>query len=327
MANFFIIGAGSWGTAVALMLSHNGHAVKLWSHEKAHCDAMRTDRCNKAFLPNHPFPELITITDDLPTEDDPNTHVMIAVPSHAFRRVIEQLPQLKHISWITKGLDPKTGQFLSDIVIEHWGKQTQMTLITGPSFAIEVADHHPTAVILAANNPEYGKLLQDLVHNKYFRTYLSNDLLGAQIGGAVKNIMAIAVGIADGLGFGRNTQAMLITRALAEMLRLGEAIGAHKETLMGLSGLGDLILTCSDDKSRNRRFGKLLGQGKSTQEAFETVQQVVEGYQTTQLVYQFKQNLNISTPIIDAMYALLYQNKPINSTVEQLLSRHVREEF
>ena len=321
MAKFLIIGAGSWGTAVALMLANNGHDIDLWSLEAEHRISMREERCNRQFLPNHPFAERINIVDDFISTADQHDHVIIAVPSHGFCSIIEQLPNLDKLIWISKGLDQHTGQLLSDIAYKKLGGKTKLALLTGPSFAKEVADGQPTAVVLACNDLNYGKELQQVIHAKYFRTYLCEDIIGAQLGGAVKNVMAIAVGIADGLNYGKNTQAMLITRGLAEMIRLGVAMGAKQSTFMGLSGLGDLVLTCSDNQSRNRRFGSLLGQGKTQEEAFEIVEQVVEGFQATELVYNLAQQYQVSMPITETMHKLLHQNGSPEAAVNELLSR------
>lgn len=324
-SSFLVIGAGSWGTALALLLARNGHSVALWSREANHRDAMRQDRCNQKFLPNHRFPDNIEIIDDFvsATQD----HILIAVPSQGFRQILAQLSSPQGIVWATKGLDHDSGQLLSEVATEILGDHIQLAILTGPSFAKEVADQHPSAVVLAANNQAYGKRLQACFHSPYFRTYLSDDLIGAQLGGAIKNVMAIAVGIADGLQYGSNTTALLITRGLAEILRLGQAVGAKQETLVGLSGLGDLVLTCSDNQSRNRQFGYLLGQGFSQREAKAKVKQVVEGVHATELVYHWTQKLGIEAPITEQMYQLLYQGQSPQDAVNDLLARKIKSEF
>lgn len=325
--HFLVIGAGSWGTALALLLADNGHPVSLWSREATHREAMRKDHSNQKFLPGIIFPKNITIVDDFIAAAPRHDHILIAVPSHGFRAILEQLPAVKSVFWATKGLDQQTGELLSQVADRILGKATPKAVLTGPSFAKEVATKHPTAVILAANDVTYGKQLQQLVHSPYFRTYLSDDLIGAQLGGAVKNVMAIAVGIADGLEYGTNTKSLLITRGLAEMIRLGVHMGAKQETLIGLSGLGDLILTCSDNQSRNRRFGYLVGQGKTTENACKEVKQVVEGIHATELIYRLAHKLKVEMPITEQMYQLLHEGKSAHDVVDALLTRKIGKEF
>jgi len=324
--SFFVVGAGAWGTALAIMLAENGHQVGLWSHKAPHCEQMRSERVNHAFLPNKPFPYTITIEDKL-SNISHYDNIIIVVPSSAFSSVLYQLKPYLHpkqpLLWATKGLDHKSGQFLSDTAIEILGTDHPLAVLTGPSFAKEVASKHPTAVVLAASDTKSGKQLQQIIHTPYFRTYLTDDIIGAQIGGAVKNILAIAVGIADGLHYGTNTQALLITRGLAEMTRIGLKLGAYAETINGLSGLGDLILTCSDDQSRNRRFGHLLGQGQSVSAATKAVQQVVEGFETARLIYQLAQQYHVDMPITEQIYQILHQGKSIKMAIDDLLNRSI----
>ena len=324
--SFFVVGAGAWGTALAIMLAESGHQVGLWSHEAPHREQMRRERVNNAFLPDKPFPDAITIEDNL-SDVQGYEHNLIVVPSSAFGPVLQQLkpflrPQ-QPLLWATKGLDHQSGQFLSETATAILGQDHPLAVLTGPSFAKEVAGKHPTAIILAASDATRGKQLQQLVHTPYFRTYLTDDIIGAQIGGAVKNILAIAVGIADGLQYGTNTQVLLMTRGLAEMTRLGLKLGARAETINGLSGLGDLILTCSDNQSRNRRFGHLLGQGQSVAQATKTVHQVVEGVETARLIYQLSQQQQVEMPITEQVFQVLHQGKSIQDAINALLSRSV----
>lgn len=324
--SFFVVGAGAWGSALAIMLSESGHQVGLWSHEAEHREQMRQEHANNRFLPGKSFPDAITIEDDI-SQVRHYKQVLLVVPSSAFGSVLQQLkphlPSNQPLVWATKGLDHHNGQFLSETAIAILGDAHPLAVLTGPSFAKEVASKHPTAIVLAASDATIGKQLQQIIHTPYFRTYLTDDLIGAQIGGAVKNILAIAVGIADGLNYGTNTQVLLITRGLAEMTRLGIKLGARTETLNGLSGLGDLILTCSDNQSRNRRFGYLLGQNKSVTEATQTVQQVVEGVETARLIHQLAQQYQVEMPITEQVYQVLHQDKPIKQAINALLNRGV----
>jgi len=322
---FLIIGAGSWGTALALLLARNGQAVEIWGHSSAHNLAMSNDQCNERFMPGVPFPDNLQASQNLIKSLQQCDYVLIAVPSHAFAETLQMLkpdwPKQASLLWATKGLDPKTGQFLHQIARSILGDDIAMAMITGPSFAKEVVQQQPTAVVLASENLSLAQQLQVYFHNHYFRTYLCDDLLGAEIGGAVKNILAIAVGIADGLQYGSNTRSALMTRGLAEMMRLGIALGAKKDTFMGLSGLGDLILTCTDNQSRNRRFGVSLGQGKSAEQAINSIGQVVEGIQTTETIYRLAQYYQLDLPIINQMYRVLYLHAHAADAVQALLAR------
>ena len=322
---FAVVGAGSWGTALALLLARNGHPVRLWSKEAEHRAQLRKDHANLRYLPGIPFPGNIEIFDDLETMVQSEDQVLIAVPSHAFAETLKKVhhvwPQNKGVVWATKGLDPETGQFLSDIADHVLGKQCPKAILTGPSFAKEVATHQPTAVVVASNDSTFAKHLQTCFQADYFRVYVSHDLMGAQLGGAVKNILAVAVGVAEGLGFGTNTKAGLMTRGLAEMIRLGEKLGAKRDTLIGLSGLGDLILTCTDNQSRNRRFGIGMGQGKSSEQVCQEIGQVVEGIQTTYTIYHVAQKLGVEMPITEQMHLLLSGKTTPKDAVLGLVSR------
>lgn len=322
---YTVIGAGSWGTALSLLLARNGHKVLLWTRENQHRLDMQQARENTKYLPGNAFPDNLQLADTLDSALSQSDHVLVCVPSHAFRSIIETIKPFitakKGLIWATKGLDPETGHFLDQVAREIVGKDIPMALLTGPSFAKEVGKQQPTIVTLASDNMAFITSLQDDFQALYFRTYLCDDMKGAELGGAVKNILAIAVGIAEGLGYGTNTKAGLMTRGLAEMMRLGTAIGADKETLMGLSGLGDLILTCSDMQSRNLRFGFAIGKGRSFEETYKEIGQVVEGVQTTASIYKLAQDYKVDMPITKAMYAVLYQNLPAKEAVKLLLSR------
>lgn len=308
--NIAVIGAGSWGTALALVLARNSHTVHLWAKDTESLHEIETLRENAHYLPGVKLPANLKTEASLEAALEKSDEILISVPSHAFGEVIQKVyPHLRPnqgIVWATKGLDPST-RFLHEIVEEYAGRRP-MALITGPSFAKEVAAELPTAVIVASNDENYGKKIQDIFQAPHFRVYLSDDLLGAEVGGATKNVLALAVGIAEGLGFRTNTKAAIMTRGLAEMMRLGDALGAKRETLMGLSGLGDLILTCSDTQSRNLRFGIMLGQGVGVQDACKKIGQVVESIPTSELIFKLAAQHQVRMPIVSQVHAILYQN-------------------
>lgn len=324
-----VMGAGSWGTALALHLARNYCQVYLWSYEREHVAQMQKHQKNERFVPDCFFPaNLIPCQNwsDVIKECD---HILIAVPSHAFEDVLHQLaPFINHqgILWATKGLCHRTCRFLHEIVFDKLGPQCSAGILTGPSFAKEVAHALPTAVVIASYDYDYAYTMQQTYNAPTFRTYITDDLIGAQIGGAVKNALAIATGVSDGLGFGANARAGLITRGLAEMVRLGKAMGAQESTLMGLSGVGDLILTCTDDKSRNRRFGLAMGQGDTQQNAIQTIGQVVEGVAATSAVNQLAQSYQVTMPIVDQIHKMLYHDISAYQAFQNLMERQLKEE-
>lgn len=319
-SSFLVIGAGSWGTALALVLARNGHEVLLWGKPEA-CLGMQQSRENTAYLPGFKFPENLTIEADLTKAISAAEHILIATPSHAFEEILKEISPHMHnkpgIVWATKGLS-HDARLLHEIAAQYLGKNFPMALLTGPSFAKEVAAGLPTALVLASNNKKYATALRDAFKAPHFRIYLSDDLIGAELGGAVKNVLALAVGIAQGLGFGTNTHAALMTRGLAEMMRLGDAIGAKRETLTGLSGLGDLILTCSDLKSRNLRFGVLLGEGLTKSTAIDKIGQVIEGIHTTELIYKLAEKHQVRMPITKEVYRILYEDSTPKAALTRL---------
>ncbi len=329
MATFAVIGAGSWGTALSLVLARNGHTVHLWAKEAEHIALMAKERQNTRYLPGIAFPESLHLSTSLEAALKHSTDILIAVPSHAFGEVIEKIAPHLHkdqgLTWATKGLD-HSARFLHEVVLEKTGERP-MALITGPSFAKEVAEGLPTAVTVAHNHHlEYGKHIQEAFQSPYFRVYVNDDLKGAELGGALKNVIALAVGIAEGLGFRTNTKAALMTRGLAEMMRLGKALGAKRETLTGLSGLGDLILTCSDTQSRNLRFGMMLGQGLNRDDACQKISQVIESIHTTKLIYELAQKYHVRMPISDQVYAILYQHLPCDEVIKTLIKGQATQE-
>jgi glycerol-3-phosphate dehydrogenase (NAD(P)+) len=322
-----ILGAGSWGTAVALHLAQVGHHVLLWSHDPQQVTQMSKEGLNSAYLPDSPFPSNIKPNADLHYCLQEADDVIIAIPSHGFADLIQRInPKPKGLTWLTKGVDPKSNCLLSEIVAQSFGEDFPVAVLSGPSFAKEVAQFLPTAVTLAGNNMSYQKHIQELFHYDNLRVYLCDDLIGVQLCGAVKNILAIACGISDGMGFGANSKAALITRGLAEMRRLGISLGAKQDTFLGLAGVGDLVLTCTDDQSRNRRFGQLLGRGTPIDEAEKKIGQVVEGRYNAAQVCTLARNKGIEMPICEQINALLNGKIRAHEAVVNLMSRPAKEE-
>ena len=327
-----VIGAGSYGTSLAILLARNGHPTLLWGHNPDKMTVLQHDRQNRQFLPNIPFPDLLQIESNLQTAVLAAPILLIVVPSHAFASILTQikpfLRQDSKIVWATKGLEVDTGRLLQDVAREILGDKIPLAVISGPTFAKEVASGSPTAVTVASTNEEFLTELQSLFHcSKSFRVYSSKDFIGVQLGGAIKNVIAIGAGLSDGLGFGANARTALITRGLAEMMRLGAVLGADPATFMGMAGLGDLVLTCTDNQSRNRRFGILLGQNKSIQEAQDIIAQVVEGCKNTKEVWSLAQKHHVDMPITEQIYRILYEHKDPKQAAMELLGRSKKEEL
>lgn len=315
-----IVGAGAWGTAMAIHFAgHN--PVNLWSWDAKHVVDMQKDRTNTEFLPNIKFPNNINITHDLTECIEKSTYTIIAVPSHAFAQVINAIPKPKNgIAWLTKGLD-KNHIFLSTHVQQRWGEDYPVAMITGPSFAKEVAAGLPTALVIAGNQAKFVDSLHACLYHHPFRVYKSEDMLGVQWCGAVKNVLAIACGISDGLNFGANAKAALITRGLNEMTRLGLILGGHRDTFSGLAGLGDLVLTCTDNQSRNRRFGLFIGQGHTIQQAEQMIIQVIEGKDNAAQIVQIAKQHQVEMPISEAVHRILIGEISPLEAEKSLLSR------
>ncbi len=330
-ASMTVIGAGSYGTALAITLARNGHAVVLWGHNASHIQALQQARCNQSFLPDVPFPDTLILETDLATAVGASRDVLVVVPSHVFGNVLQQIkPYLRadaRIVWATKGLEAETGRLLQDVAREVLGDTIPLAVVSGPTFAKELAAGMPTAIALAATDKEFTEDLQQLLHcGKSFRVYSNPDFIGVQLGGAVKNVIAIGAGISDGIGFGANARTALITRGLAEMSRLGLALGADPSTFMGMAGLGDLVLTCTDNQSRNRRFGIMLGQGMDVQTSQDKIGQVVEGYRNTKEVRALAQRYNVEMPITEQIYQVLYCGKEAREAAVSLLGRASKDE-
>ncbi|MFQ1022896.1 NAD(P)H-dependent glycerol-3-phosphate dehydrogenase [Avibacterium paragallinarum] len=326
-----VIGAGSYGTALAIALSRNGYPTYLWGHNPEHMQQLAQQRCNQAFLPNIPFPTALEIESKLESAVRKSRDLLIVVPSHVFGEILEKIrPHLQphhRIVWATKGLDRDTGRLLQQVVEEKLGTQYPLAVLSGPTFAKELAEGLPTAIALASQDHAFAEALQARIHcSKHFRVYLNQDMTGVQLGGAIKNVIAIGAGMSDGMGFGANARTALITRGLAEISRLGESLGANPNTFMGMSGLGDLVLTCTDNQSRNRRFGLMLGQGKSTETALAEIGQVVEGFYNTKEAYLLAQRQGVEMPITEQIYQVLFCGKNAQDVVAILLGRERKGE-
>ena len=326
-----VLGAGSYGTALAVSLARNGQNTLIWGHELDHVERLQSDRENKEFLPGVSFPERLQAENDLTKCLAATDTILLVVPSHVFGLVLSQVKPLlrpeHRIAWATKGLEAETGRLLQEVARDIVGEAYPLTVISGPTFAMEVAKGLPTAVAVAGSDIDFTQHIADLFHNNSnFRTYISEDFTAVQLGGAVKNVIAIGAGLADGLGFGANARTALITRGLAELTRLGVSLGATEASFMGMAGLGDLVLTCTDNQSRNRRFGLALGQGKGIDEAQVEIGQVVEGYRNTEEVYNLAKRMNIEMPICEQIYYVLYEGKAVKEAAMDLLSRSKKGE-
>jgi glycerol-3-phosphate dehydrogenase (NAD(P)+) len=304
--------------------------VRLWGHDPAHIAGLLETRENGGFLPGFPLPPAMLPTADLDAALQGATAVLVVVPSQFFAGVLRQMAPLLDpalgVAWATKGFDPQSGQLLHAVAQDILGPR-DLGILSGPSFAREVARGLPTAITVAASAPPFAERLAELVRGPRFRAYTHDDLIGVQVGGAAKNVIAIATGIADGLGFGANTRAALITRGLAEVIRLGEALGARRETFMGLAGLGDLVLTCTDDQSRNRRLGLALAAGRPAEEAMAEIGQEVEGVVTARAVHAMAAAHDIEMPISAEVHAVLYRGRTPGEATQRLLERSGKSEF
>jgi glycerol-3-phosphate dehydrogenase (NAD(P)+) len=328
--SFAVMGAGSWGTALAVLLADNGLAVNLWARDAQHVRDMEKRRENSRYLPGVGLPAAIRITADAEQALAGISIPLVAVPSSAFRTVLREhagaLRRLGKLAWATKGLEEQSHSLLHEVAQQELGKQMQLAVISGPNFAAEVAKKMPTATTIAATDQTFAHELTDSLHNDWFRPYRSDDLIGVQLGGALKNALAIASGIADGLQFGANARAALLTRGLAEITRLTVRLGGRPETLTGLAGVGDLLLTCTDNQSRNRRLGLLLAAGKSLPQALKEIGQAVEGVKTAHAAYDLARQLQVDLPIIEQVYKILYEQVDPQTAVRSLLARDPKSE-
>lgn len=323
-----ILGAGSWGTALAIQAARTGCDVLLWGHHQHHMTALAKDRENKRYLPGVAFPAGLSVTADLQEVSRLTNLLLIAVPSHAFKATLEQIRPLTtdnvKIAWATKGFNPDDGSLLHELVTALFSAQTPVAVLSGPTFAQEVAAELPTAITIASPHHAFSNELAQLFHSNRFRTYTSIDIVGVEVGGAVKNVMAIAAGIADGLGFGANTRAALITRGLTEIIRLGLRLHGHQDTFMGLAGLGDLVLTCTDNQSRNRRLGIALGRGQALEPAMREIGQEIEGVLAAKETFMLAKKHAIDMPITEQTFKVIYEGLSPVAAVQNLLSRELK---
>lgn len=329
MAKVAVLGAGSWGTSLALQLARNQHQVHLWGHESAHIQALQTARENKQYLAGFAFPDNLIPNDNLEQAVQDAAMVLAVVPSHAFAELLEKVaPYLGEIPfmWAIKGFEKGSGELLSTVFKRIIGADHPHAMLAGPSFAKEVAANLPTAVTIAAPTTTLAQSFAQYFHGSAFLCYTSTDLIGVQIGGAVKNVIAITTGIADGLQCGANTRAALITRGLREMTRLAVALGAERETLTGLAGMGDLVLTATDNQSRNRRFGLALGQGNTPEQAKADIGQVVEGEGATFDTWTLAQQHGIRMPITEHLEQILSGKATLKQALDSLLNRSIKDE-
>ena len=327
--NVAVLGAGAWGTALAISLSSH-HRVTLWARNAEQVAAMRKERRNQRYLPEVALPQQLNLTHDLDALLADADLVMLAVPVAALRSTLQQVARQARpvpVVWLCKGFEAETAQLPHQVVAESLPQDFRSGVLSGPSFALEVARGLPTALTLASNDAEFAEQTALSLHHARLRIYSSTDIVGVEVGGAVKNVLAIAAGISDGMGFGHNARAALITRGLAEMTRLGLKLGGCAETLSGLSGAGDLILTCTGDLSRNRQVGMLLAQQLALPDILHQLGHVAEGVYTVREVYRMARRLQVDMPICAAVYSVLYEQVSAASVVEALLNRTPHPEF
>jgi glycerol-3-phosphate dehydrogenase (NAD(P)+) len=326
-----VLGAGSWGTALAMLLARNGHTVQLWDRDTAHIHALREQRVNQRYLPGIELPEGVQPFDDMHSALQASDYILVVVPSAGFRDVLQKtrahLGAAFNLIWASKGLEPGTGKFLHQIVDEELPGHSDIAVVSGPSFAKEVARGLPTAVTVASKNTSYATRVAELLHCPRFRAYTCEDVIGVELGGSIKNVLAIAAGISDGLGYGANARAALITRGLAEIMRLGTCLGGQRETFMGLAGVGDLVLTCTDDQSRNRRLGLALGRGVELDKAVAEIGQAIEGLHTAKELDALADRCGVEMPITRQVRRVLFDGEPPVSAVDALLARDAKPEL
>ena len=291
---------------------------------------MRAERQNRRYLPDAAFPEAVEIHEDLAAATRGAVAIILAVPSHGLRGLLKLLKPLlardARLAWATKGFELDTGKLPHQVAYDVLGDRYPVAVLSGPTFAREVGMGLPTAMTIASPDAEFAAQLAKSLHASNFRAYTSTDIIGVEVGGAVKNVLAVGAGLCDGLGFGANTRIALITRGLSEVMRLGVALGAQPETFMGLAGLGDLVLTCTDNQSRNRRFGLALAAGKSVEQALKEIGQVVEGYTAARAVHAVSQREKVDMPIVQGIYRILYRNESARDVVKELMTRPIRPE-
>ncbi len=327
-----VIGAGAWGTALAIHLARAGHQVGLWTHNSHQAKQLRIQRENAKYLKGIPFPESLVISSEFTEVLKDVDAVLVVVPSHVFKETLNQVHSVidgrkVHFAWATKGFEQESASLLHQIASGEFGEEQPMAVLSGPTFADEVAKGLPTAMVSASTDESEAQFWAKAFHHDNFRMYTQNDMVGVEVGGAYKNIMAIATGLSDGLQLGANARAALIARGMAEMMRFGQALGAHPETLMGLAGLGDLVLTCTDDLSRNRRFGLQLAQAPGTaEEIMASIGQVVEGVKAVKAVKRIAERYDLDLPIMEQVYRIVTDACSPEEAVRELMARDGRRE-
>lgn len=325
-----MLGAGSWGTALAVQFARAAKPVRLWGRGREQLAAIAAERENRRYLAGVRLPDNIAVETDLEDALEGAGDILLAVPSRGLRDTLARVQALmrdgERICWATKGFELETGKLPHEVVGELLGTDHALAVLSGPTFAREVAEGLPTALTIASNDERFASDLARALSGETFRAYTSSDIVGVEVGGAVKNVLAIGAGLSDGLGFGANARIALINRGLAEMIRLGVALGANQDTLVGLAGMGDLVLTCTDDQSRNRRFGLAIAAGKSVEEAQAEIRQVVEGVRAAKAVHQVAQRLDVEMPICEQVYRILYEGVAPREAVSRLMNRELKAE-
>ncbi|MDC3413061.1 NAD(P)H-dependent glycerol-3-phosphate dehydrogenase [Aquibacillus sp. 3ASR75-11] len=333
MEKIAVLGAGSWGTALSLVLADNEHDVRLWTHNQVQAESINATRENKKYLPNVVFPKNVKVYHDMQEAIRDVSSVVIVIPTKAIREVCQQLANVleNKITLIhaTKGIEPGSLKRVSEMIAEEMPRHlyNDIVVLSGPSHAEEVGARQPTTLTSSSVSLSEAKKIQDLFINENFRVYTSPDVIGVELGGALKNIIALGAGISDGLGYGDNAKAALMTRGLAEIARLGTKMGANPLTFIGLSGVGDLIVTCTSVHSRNWRAGNLLGKGNKLDDVLEQMGMVVEGVRTTKAAYEFARKQHIDMPITAGIYQILFKQKNSKDMVDQLMNRDRRHEM
>jgi glycerol-3-phosphate dehydrogenase (NAD(P)+) len=326
-----VLGSGSWGTALAIQFARAGKPTRLWGRDAAQRAVMRATRVNQRYLPDAPFPEPLQIADSIEAALDGVGDVVISVPSNAFRTLLQELaPRISRsvrVAWATKGFEHHSGLLPNQVAREVLGEHNTMAVLSGPTFAKEVGRGLPSAMVVASGDAAFAMRIAEDLATPEFRTYVSTDIIGVEIGGAVKNVIAVGAGLSDGLGFGANMRVALITRGLAEMTRLGVALGARERTFMGLAGLGDLVLTCTDDQSRNRRCGLALARGLSVDAAMREIGQVVEGYHAARVLREVAHRLQLDLPVCEGICRILFDGANGRDVVRELMARPPQAEF
>jgi len=324
-----IIGAGAWGTAFAIHLARQGYQILLWVYEQELFDILKKTRENSFYLPGITLQSQIAFSQSLEEITDFSDDIIVAVPSFALRKTLSGVSRLlsnKHVLILTKGFEENTLMRMSSVVREITHNQDFIATLSGPSFAREVAQSVFTSVVVASAKRDVAKYFQNIIHNQNFRVYTSEDVVGLEVGGAMKNVMAIGAGIIEGLKLGTNTLAAFVTRSLAEIKRLGRSMGAKETTFMGLSGIGDLILTCYGKLSRNRAFGIELSSGRKAEDIIRNQKQVVEGYYTINAAYSLSKRLNVEMPITGELYRIVFEGKNLLDSLEDITSRGLKDE-